>query len=73
MAWILFVHWLAKKCLEVEIPDEHNRTWRAPYQRLLDALGIGSPDAIATRADLAAELLALAMAVAETIIEEGPS
>jgi hypothetical protein len=70
-AWILVSHWIARKCLELEMPDEYERTWRGPYERLLEALGIGSLEAIARRAEVAEELLARTMAVAETIIGRG--
>jgi hypothetical protein len=69
--WILATHWIPTMCLRLEVPEEYDRTWRAPFQRLLDILGIGSAEAIAGRHDAALDLLARTMAVAEEIIREG--
>jgi hypothetical protein len=63
--WILYVHWFVKNALLLEVPEE--------YERLLDSLGIGSPEAIAKKAPLAEELLARTMAVAARQIQERSS
>ncbi|TVR61444.1 MAG: hypothetical protein EA426_03350 [Spirochaetaceae bacterium] len=67
--WIQAVHYAAHNVLERDAPDEWERVYREPYQRLLDALGIGSLEAVAAKVPLAEELLSRTMAVAEEIME----
>lgn len=66
--WIFYTHWLAHTALVNDAPEECARIFHEPYQRLLEAMGIGSPEGLRKKAALAEELLGLVMTLAEQII-----
>jgi hypothetical protein len=73
LGWICFAHWIAHNALESDIPEEYERSFRPAYQRLLDALGIGSLEALERKAPIAKELLSRTMEVAESILAGNPA
>ena len=68
--WIHAAHYIAHNALERDAPQEWEQIYREPYERLLDAMGIGSLESVAAKAPLAEELLSRTMAVAQEIMSE---
>ena len=68
--WIHAAHYIAHNALERDAPQEWEQFYREPYQRLLDAMGIGSHETVAAKVPLAEELLSRTIAVAQEIMSE---
>jgi hypothetical protein len=68
--WIFAVHFFARTALRLDAREEYGRVYRASYEALLGALGIGTPQGLAAKAALAEELLSRVMVVAESIVRD---